>query len=97
VAAASAPKAPPAAAEAAPLAAFERRASLREERRRLVADLQRRDGRGHREINAWVNRVAGVERVETATIAQLERSIKALVKELTRRSRPQRTGVGSGP
>jgi superfamily II DNA or RNA helicase len=97
VAAASAPKAPPAADEAAPLAAFERRASLREERRRLVADLQRRDGRGHREINAWVNRVAGVERVETATIAQLERSIKALVKELTRRSRPQRTGVGSGP
>ena len=67
--------------------AFERRASLRAERSRLVADLQRRAGSSHREINAWVNRAAGVERVESASIEQLERSIKALVKELTRRSR----------
>jgi superfamily II DNA or RNA helicase len=71
----------------APPAAFERRAGLRDERRRLVADLQRRDGRSHRELNAWVNRAVGVQRVEAATIEQLERSIELLVKELTRRSR----------
>jgi superfamily II DNA or RNA helicase len=76
----------PPAPEAAP-AAFERRAELRQERSRLVADLHRRDGRSHREINAWLNRSVGVERVESATIPQLERSIAALVKELTKRSR----------
>jgi superfamily II DNA or RNA helicase len=77
---------PPQAAEP-PRAAFERRQSLRAERSRLVADLQRRGGSSHREINAWVNRAVGVERVESATIEQLERSVAALVKELTRRSR----------
>ena len=78
---------PPQAPEPAPRAAFERRASLRAERSRLVADLQRRGGSSHREINAWVNRAVGVERVESASIEQLERSVAALVKELTRRSR----------
>jgi superfamily II DNA or RNA helicase len=73
--------------EPAPRAAFERRANLRAERSRLVADLQRRGGSSHREINAWVNRAVGVERVESASIEQLERSVAALVKELTRRSR----------
>ncbi|HVR05812.1 MAG TPA: DEAD/DEAH box helicase family protein [Solirubrobacteraceae bacterium] len=70
-----------------PQAAFERRANLRAERSRLVADLQRRVGGSHREINAWVNRASGVERVQSASIAQLERSIETLVRELTRRSR----------
>lgn len=70
-----------------PRAAFERRANLRAERSRLVADLQRRGGGSHREINAWLNRVTGVERVESASVAQLERSVERLVKELTRRSR----------
>ena len=73
--------------EAAPPAAFERRADLRAERSRLVADLHRRDGRSHREINAWLNRAVGVDRVESATIPQLERSVAALVKELTKRNR----------
>jgi superfamily II DNA or RNA helicase len=73
--------------EAAPVAAFERRAQLRQERSRLVAELHRRDGRSHREINAWVNRAVGLERVEQASIKELERSIAALVKELTRGSR----------
>ena len=67
--------------------AFERRADLRRERSRLVSELHRRDGRSHREINAWVNRVVGLERVDAATIPQLERSIRTLVQELT----------GSGP
>jgi superfamily II DNA or RNA helicase len=78
----------PPAPEAPPPAAFERRADLRAERSRLVADLHRRDGRSHREINAWLNRAVGVDRVESATIPQLERSIAALVKELTRRRSP---------
>jgi superfamily II DNA or RNA helicase len=73
--------------EPAPPAAFERRADLRQERSRLVADLHRRDGRSHREINAWLNRAVGVDRVETASIPQLERSIATLVKELTKRNR----------
>jgi superfamily II DNA or RNA helicase len=68
-------------------AAFERRSNLRAERSRLVADLQRRGGGSHREINAWLNRVTGVQRVQSASVAQLERSIETLVRELTRRSR----------
>jgi superfamily II DNA or RNA helicase len=79
-------------AESAPLAAFERRASLREERRRLVADLAKRAGSNHREINAWVNRTVGVQRVESASLEQLERSVQALVRELTRHSRRAATG-----
>jgi superfamily II DNA or RNA helicase len=74
----------------APVAAFERRAQLRQERSRLVAELHRRDGRSHREINAWVNRTIGLDRVDTASIKQLERSIHALTRELTRASRPSR-------
>jgi superfamily II DNA or RNA helicase len=72
--------------EPAPMAAFERRAHLRAERSRLVADLHRRDGRSHREINSWLNREVGIARVDDATIDQLDRSVKRLVKELTRKS-----------
>jgi superfamily II DNA or RNA helicase len=82
----------PVKAQPAPLAAFERRASLREERRRLVADLAKRGGGNHREINAWINREVGVGRVESATIEQLERSIERLVRELTRHSRRAASG-----
>jgi len=80
------PQLPPP-AERPPVAAFERRAQLRQERGRLVAELHRRDGRSHREINAWVNRAVGLERVDAASIQQLERSIGALERELTRASR----------
>lgn len=72
-------------------AAFERRESLRQERSRLVADLQRRDGRSHREINAWLNRTVGIARVDAASIEQLERSVQTLVKELSRQSRAGRS------
>ena len=71
----------------APVAAFEHRAELRKERSRLVAELHRQAGRSHREINSWVNRSVGLERVESATIQQLERSIEALLGELMRSSR----------
>jgi superfamily II DNA or RNA helicase len=86
---APAPPAPPPALEhpAATTAAFERREQLRRERSRLVAELHRRDGRSHREINAYVNRSVGLDRVEEASIQQLERSIEALVRELTRGAR----------
>jgi superfamily II DNA or RNA helicase len=73
--------------EPAPVAAFERRTQLREERRRLVADLAKRSGSNHREINAWVNREVGVGRVESASIEQLESTVHKLVRELTRHSR----------
>ncbi|MGD0453732.1 MAG: DEAD/DEAH box helicase family protein [Solirubrobacteraceae bacterium] len=78
---------PPPPPEPAPVAAFERRAGLRQERSRLVAELHRRDGRSHREINAWVNRAVGLERVDDASIQQLERSIETLTQELMRSSR----------
>jgi superfamily II DNA or RNA helicase len=84
------PAPPPAEEDSPPLAAFEQRAQLRQERSRLVAELHRRDGLSHREINAWLNRKVGVGRVDAASIQQLERSIEALVKELTRG--PQRRG-----
>jgi superfamily II DNA or RNA helicase len=82
----------PAPSEPAPVAAFERRARLREERRRLVADLAKRSGSTHREINAWINRQVGVGRVESASIEQLERSVQTLVRELTRQSRRAASG-----
>jgi superfamily II DNA or RNA helicase len=70
--------------EPVPEAKFERREDLRLQRSRLVGELHRHDGRSHREINAWVNRAVGVERVESASIKQLQRSIEALAKELKR-------------
>jgi superfamily II DNA or RNA helicase len=73
--------------EPAPVAAFERRDELRRERSRLVGELHRRDGLGHREINAWLNRTVGLARVDDATITQLERSVSALVKALARGAR----------
>jgi superfamily II DNA or RNA helicase len=87
-----APAPPPAAREAQPVAAFERRSDLRQERSRLVAEVHRRYGRSHREINAWVNRAVGLQRVEQASIEQLERSIEALLGELTGRGRRAASG-----
>jgi hypothetical protein len=74
------------------MAAFERRAWLREERRRLVADLQRREGHSHGQINSWLNQRVGITRVEAASIEQLERSVKVLVEQLTRRAGRTRAG-----
>jgi hypothetical protein len=76
----------------AELPAFERRALLRDKRHRLVADLRRRDGRTHAEINGWLNRACGIRRVDEATIEQLERSIELLLAELSGR-RPARRGA----
>ncbi len=65
--------------------AFEKRARLRNERHRLVAELTRRDGTTHREINAWINRKLGIRSVEHASLDDLERSVELLVSKLTRR------------
>jgi superfamily II DNA or RNA helicase len=67
--------------------AFERRALLRDKRHRLVADLRRRDGRSHAEINRWLNVSTGVRRVDDASIAQLEQSIELLLGALSGRAR----------
>ncbi len=87
----AAPRAPTP-AEPAPPAAFERREGLRLERSRLVSELQRRGRGSHREINAWVNRAVGIDRVEQASIRQLERSIDTLTRELLRSSRRAAAG-----
>jgi superfamily II DNA or RNA helicase len=68
-------------------AAFERRALLRDKRHRLVADLRRRDGRSHAEINRWLNRSTGIRRVEDASLDQLEQSIELLLGALSGRRR----------
>ncbi len=70
--------------EPAPAASFQRREDLRRERSRLVAELHRQAGRSHREINAQINRAVGIDRVEAASVKQLQRSIEALQKELRR-------------
>jgi hypothetical protein len=67
------------------LSNYERRALLRDKRHRLVGDLRRRDGRSHREINAWLNQAVGVSRVQDATIDQLERSVDLLLDALAGR------------
>ncbi len=69
-------------ADEAALPTWERRALLRDKRHRLVADLRRRDGRSHAEINGWLNRSCGIRRVNDASIEQLERSIELLLAEL---------------
>jgi superfamily II DNA or RNA helicase len=96
-AAPSAPVAPPAdpEPEEPPLSAFERRARLRQERHQLVSSLRRIDGRSHAEINKAINRTLGIKSVEKATIAELERSIELLHRELEKSSRRRRSGVGS--
>ena len=67
--------------------AFQRRKDLRARRHRLIGDLARKRGWTHREANQWVNERTGIERVEDATIAQLERSCEVLNEELFRPSR----------
>jgi len=78
----------PAPEQGAPaMPAYERRALLRDKRHRLVADLRRRDGRSHAEINAWLNRASGIKRVTDASLDQLQRSIDLLLEELSAKGR----------
>jgi len=79
----------PARSEAAPEepkreSAYAIRERLRAERSRLVANLARRTGKSHREIQARVNRDTRVRSVAGATIEQLERGNEVLRRELWR-------------
>ncbi len=85
VAAPAFPAAVPLPPDAGRMPAFERRKLLRDKRRRLVGELSRRDRRTHAEINGWLNRETGVQRVEDATLDQLDRSCELLLRALTRR------------
>jgi superfamily II DNA or RNA helicase len=90
------PVAPAVAPDPEPVSAvstFERRKRLREDRRRLVSDLGRKQGRPPAEINAWVNGRVGVPRVQDATIEQLERSIDLLFEELRAPSARRRSAA----
>jgi hypothetical protein len=82
--------APEEASEPPPVPAFQRRKNLRAERHRLISELARKRRCSHREANMWINAKAGVGSVETATIAQLERSCELLVDELFRSPRSRR-------
>jgi superfamily II DNA or RNA helicase len=64
----------------------EQRQLLRDKRKRLVAELRRKDGRTYPEINQWLNRATGVAAVDKATIEQLERSIEMVLGALDARA-----------
>jgi superfamily II DNA or RNA helicase len=68
-------------------ATFEKRERLRARRHALVGELRRQTGRTPREINAWLNRAAGVTSVGQASLEQLDHSIELLLAELTKRGR----------
>jgi superfamily II DNA or RNA helicase len=62
--------------------AYATRERLRGERSRLVAQLARRTGKSHREVQSRVNRETRVRSVTSATIEQLERGNAVLRREL---------------
>ena len=64
--------------------AYATRERLRGERRRLVADVARRTGKSHREVQARINRATRARSVSSATIEQLERGNAMLRRELWR-------------
>jgi superfamily II DNA or RNA helicase len=64
--------------------AYATRERLRGERSRLVADVARRTGKSHREIQARINRDTRARSVAGATIDQLERGNAILRRELWR-------------
>jgi superfamily II DNA or RNA helicase len=64
--------------------AYATRERLRGERSRLVANVARRTGRSHREVQARINRATRARSVAGATIEQLERGNAMLRRELRR-------------
>jgi superfamily II DNA or RNA helicase len=62
--------------------AYEARERLRAERSRLVAQVARRTGKSHREIQARVNRDTRARSVGSATIGQLERGNEIMRRDL---------------
>ena len=64
--------------------AYATRERLRSERSRLVAQVARRTGKPHREVQARINRASRARSVTSATIEQLERGNEMLRRELWR-------------
>jgi hypothetical protein len=64
--------------------AYATRERLRGERSRLVANVARRTGKSHREVQARINRDTRARSVGSATIEQLERGNAILRHELWR-------------
>ncbi|HEX8050785.1 MAG TPA: DEAD/DEAH box helicase family protein [Solirubrobacterales bacterium] len=64
--------------------AYATRERLRAERSRLVANVARRTGKSHREVQARINRATRTRSVTSATIDQLERGNEMLRRELWR-------------
>ena len=64
--------------------AYATRERLRGERSRLVANVARRTGKSHREVQARINRDTRTRSVAGATIEQLERGNALLRRELWR-------------
>jgi superfamily II DNA or RNA helicase len=64
--------------------AYATRERLRGERRQLVADVARRSGQSHREVQARINRATRTRSVTSASIDQLERGNAMLRRELWR-------------
>jgi superfamily II DNA or RNA helicase len=62
--------------------AYATRERLRGERSRLVANVARRTGKSHREVQARINRATRARSVASATIEQLERGNAMLRREL---------------
>jgi hypothetical protein len=54
---------------------MERKARLRSTNTALVRDLARRTGMTHAQVNAELNRLAGLQRIGDATSDQLERRL----------------------
>lgn len=63
--------------------AFAARERLRSERKTMVADVSRRTGESHREVQARINRMTGVQSVGKATRKQLEQGNKLLRRDLS--------------
>lgn len=76
------PASPPAYAEPERESAYATRERLRGERKRLVADVSRRTGKSHREVQARINQATRIRSVANATIEQLERGNELLRREL---------------
>ncbi|MBN8867117.1 MAG: DEAD/DEAH box helicase family protein [Solirubrobacterales bacterium] len=65
-----------------PDSAFAIRERLREERKELVADVSRKTGESHQQVNGRINREVGVKSVSKATREQLERANALLLRDL---------------
>ncbi len=68
-----------------PKSALARRRELREANSELVRELVHSTGKGHAELNADLNRKAGIRRVSEATVKQLEQRLELARRWLLRR------------